>query len=146
MDFLRSQGLPVPRTDSRGIPYKAQLLGRLRTCRAAGLQASPELLDQVIAVLASGVTLREQLRDRDKLIRRAGLLLPEMSDNARAAALALAARAIPRIRTSRLGGARGLPLPAATVRECLQEAATYGRLPGGRRQFLRILLASPSGE
>lgn len=137
----------MSRTDKRGIPYLGRLLARLRASRAAGLNATPELIDQVIAALASEVSSREQLRSRNRLVRRASLLLPNLpSDSARAAELADVARTLPRISPCRSRAASNLPVVAATVRECLQEAAAYGRLPTGQRQFFRILLSSPGGD
>ena len=48
--------------------------------------------------------------------------------------------------TQQTSDANAPPVAAATVRECLQEAAGFGRLPGEERQFLRILLDSPGDD
>lgn len=129
------------RTDSRGIPYAAPLLARLRTCLAADVPVSRELLVQVVAALEGAVSARARLRKRDGLIRRAALLTLAQSDHARAHALSAALRELPRAR-----GREPMRRPAATVRECLQEAATYGKLPESPRQFLRILTSDPRGD
>ena len=134
----------MPRTDSRGIPYAASLLSRLLTCQAACLHVSPELLARVIEVFASEVSARERRPKRDELVRRASLLAPAESEHARAAFLAAEARALSSGRRS--GATIKLQQPAATVRECLIEAATYGRLPKSSRQFLRILQSTPRGD
>lgn len=135
----------VPRrTDSRGIPYAASLLARLRTCIAADIPAPRELLVQVVAAMEGEVGARAQLCKRDKLIRRAGMLTGATSRHARAAELVAHVRALPR---HRLRMPEGVPRPpAATVRECLLEAASYGRLPDSHRQLLRILECPPRGD
>lgn len=134
----------MARTDSRGIPYAPQLLARLNTCIAGDLPASRELLVQLAAAIGGEVSKRSRLNQRDKLIRRAGLLTGATKPHAKAGALVAELRAMQRLQAHVPDD--GVWRPAATVRECLQEAAVYGRLPDSGRHFIRILTSAPRGD
>ena len=126
------------------IPYAAALLARLRARRGAGLKPSDELLDQIDALLDGVVGARQQLEARNRLIRRAALLLPPMCLARQADELFKQAGALSRLRTQ--NPAEPFPVEPATVRECLHSASLHGRLVNSQRQFLRILDRTASGD
>lgn len=109
-------------------------LSRLRVCRAAALPIPEDLQDELILCLESVAGAAARRAERDQLIRRAALLLPESSQWGRAERLAREAKALARTRA--VAGGSG----SVTARTVLQEASAHAALPGTARQFYRLLV------
>ena len=120
-------------------------LSRLRTCRYAGLQVAPDLLDDVIFVFES-VTRAQRLREeRDAMIRRAALLYPDARPWELAALLSDEAKRLHRVRAPRQQPASH-DVPPASVRACLQAAQFFHPLPASHRQFYRVLTGTATTD
>ena len=118
------------------LEHAAVTLKRLQVYVDMGQPAPPALVADAIEHLSRQVTAQDRKRKRDRLIRRAALYL-EGTPRAKAAALLLEAAALARRRPAAVH--ERTPLEAGTVRECLQAAALFDKLPRSLRHFQRVL-------
>ena len=115
----------------------ADTLARLRVCRDAGRHVPPDLLCDAIVVMERFVHTGMLRQQRDALIRRASLLLPEGRPYTRAGQLLQEARTMNR--TWHILKERMPDPEPASPRACLHAAQLLEPLPESQRHFYRVI-------
>lgn len=123
-----------------GVSRCARTLARLRVHAALGSSVPADLIEDAISCLEEIESSGRNRRQRDRLIRRAGLLSAADTLHAQAKQLqGIAAR----LKQSHAPlGVPALHAEPATPVDCLRAAAVAQPLPRSYRQFLRILASA----